>query len=461
VAPSRTERLSGSGPLPDQRNAFQLDRDRILYSTAFRRLAGVTQVVSPSEGEVFHNRLTHTLKVAQIARRLAEMFLARDLQHGTKIAQEWGGIEPEVVEAAALAHDLGHPPFGHIAEEELSHQVAEVACRAKPRSGKAKAAAPSEDDLKKAERYEGNAQSFRILTTLDVRRPGSKHGLDLTRATLNATLKYPWLWAAGEKKYGAYVSEKAAFEFARAGYAKTSRARSIEAQIMDWADDITYSVHDTEDFYRAGLIPLDRLAVNPKERSYFLDQALRRRQNSPKAFKPDADFLDIFNRFFESVKLREPYEGTRSQREALYEFTSATINVYVQETNLLPPPGANGEGLAIDPVYRTQVELLKELTWCYVINNPALAAHQHGQRLAIRTLFTIFDEAAEGRKWSLFPPLFREEGIELARQEDLSPARRARLVADTLAAMTDQQALRLYQRLSGLSQGSVLDPIVS
>src|SRR5262249_41152692 len=131
------------------------------------------------------------------------------------------------------------------------------------------------------------------------------------------------------------------------------------------------------------------------------------------------------------------------------------------QTGLLAPPGDKGNGLSIDPVFRTQVELLKELTWCYVINNPALASHQHGQRLAIRTLFEVFNEAADKQKWALFPALYREEAIELTRQlQTIPPDRRARLVADTIAAMSDQQALRLYQRLTGLAQGSVLDPII-
>src|SRR5262249_40956494 len=151
------------------------DRDRILYSSAFRRLAGVTQVVSPAEGEIFHNRLTHTLKVAQVARRLAEMLATKYRD----TAKAWGGIDPDVVEAAALAHDLGHPPFGHIAEEELNQLVAN-AVRQTAGTKHAKA--------RPVEGYEGNAQSFRIITTLAVRRPEAECGLDLTRATLNATL---------------------------------------------------------------------------------------------------------------------------------------------------------------------------------------------------------------------------------------------------------------------------------
>src|SRR5205807_1826262 len=105
---------------------------------------------------------------------------------------------------------------------------------------------------------------------------------------------------------------------------------SVEAQIMDWADDITYSVHDTEDFYRAGLIPLDRLAVNPKERKYFRNVAIGRRQATGKPFVVDSTFMDVFDRLFDSMTVKEPFQGTRSQRETLYEFTSKTINEYVQ-----------------------------------------------------------------------------------------------------------------------------------
>src|SRR5437870_5308255 len=121
-APDRKHRPSQQPAEPDERTAGQLDRDRLLYSTEFRRLAGVTQVVSPGQEEIFHNRLTHTLKVAQIARRLAETFCKK--QAG--LVASWGGIDADVVEAAALAHDLGHPPFGHLAEEELDNCIREA-----------------------------------------------------------------------------------------------------------------------------------------------------------------------------------------------------------------------------------------------------------------------------------------------------------------------------------------------
>lgn len=438
--PSRTDRRSGENRT-DQRNHFQRDRDRILYAGALRRLVGVTQVVSPGEGEVFHNRLTHTLKVAQVARRIAEMFLAKRAE--ATHAENWGGINPDVVEAAALAHDLGHPPFGHIAEDELNSLVSNIVG---------------------IDGYEGNAQSFRIITRLAVRRADSPHGLDLTRATLDATLKYPRMGAEGVHKYGAFRDDEPAFRFARGLHDDTDHSRCIEAQIMDWADDITYSVHDTEDFYRAGLIPLHLLRASQSERSRFLDAAVSRRKKIHKPFTQSLDDItDIFKSFCYTIPTRERYSGTRSQRGALAEFTSKTVADYVRGTKLVRPPGdKDGEGLDIPEEFLVQVALLKELTWHYVIHNPALAGHQFGQRRIIKTLFDIFYEAARNRRWVLFPPHFQEEAEEaLETQGDFAPPRCARLSADTIASMTDQQALRLYQRLTGLSLGSVLDPIVT
>jgi dGTPase len=438
MPPKREDRRSGYQQ-PEQPSPFQQDRDAILYAAAFRRLAGVTQVVSPSEGEIFHNRLTHTLKVAHVARRLAETFLNR--KGGTRLAAAWGGIDPDVVEAAGLAHDLGHPPFGHIAEDELNRLVTPIAG---------------------ADGYAGNAQSFRIVTRLAVRRADSRHGLDLTRASLNAILKYPRLAGTGVKHSGAYRDDQEALQFARALHPADDTRPCLEAQIMDWADDITYSVHDTEDFYRAGLIPLHLLRASATERDRFLVRATRRRAAVGSPFSEAAqDLKDVFERFCAWLPTQEPYSGTRSQRGYLAEFAAKTVSDYVQGTKLLRPPGQDGKGLEILPEHRTQVALLKELTWCYVIDNPALAGHQFGQRRVIRTLFEIFSEAARQRDWALFPPQFREEAEDLLRHEgDIPPARCARLAADTIASLTDQQALRLFQRLAGLSQGSVLDPIV-
>jgi dGTPase len=240
------ETLSGE----DQRTPFQRDRDRILYSSAFHRLAGITQIVRAGEFDIFHTRQQHTYKVAQVGRRLAEHRIREQPDEAAL-----HGLDPEVVEASCLAHDLGHPPFGHAAEAELDRIVRDpsvVGCSA--------------DDAAH-DGYEGNAQTFRILTKLAVRYSKDSPGLDLTRATLAATLKYPWLRDLENKqkksKWSAYTSEQQVFDWAREhciGDFKTA-----EAELMDWADDIAYSVHDLEDFHRVGIIPWSEI-ISPEAR---------------------------------------------------------------------------------------------------------------------------------------------------------------------------------------------------
>jgi len=189
--------------------------------------------VRAGEADVFHTRQQHTLKVAQVGLRLAEQFV----KHQEEIAREYG-VEPEVVEAACLAHDLGHPPFGHAGEAHLDRLVVDAGDK---------------------EGFEGNAQSFRIVCKLSARYE-EYPGLNLTRATLSALLKYPWLRDLDnkkkQKKWNAYSSELAELNFATAGRGSSElEKKSAEAEIMDWADDITYSVHDLEDFHRCGALP--------------------------------------------------------------------------------------------------------------------------------------------------------------------------------------------------------------
>ena len=198
----------------DSRTPFQRDRDRLLYCSALRRLSEITQVVSPGSEYVLHNRLTHSLQVSQVGRRLAERLLRDDVFRDAAI------VDPDVVEAACLAHDLGHPPFGHLAEKELNKY-------AKDFGG-----------------FEGNAQTFRILTRLSFRETAYP-GLNLTRASLAATLKYPWKQNQNPSKldkWGAYESESREFSFANELCPPAAFARTIEAELMDWADDIAYSV---------------------------------------------------------------------------------------------------------------------------------------------------------------------------------------------------------------------------
>lgn len=167
----RVERRHNATP-KDQRNPFQRDRDRILYASAFRRLAGITQIARAGESDLLHSRLAHTLKAAQVGRRLAEYVMANQPTEAEHI-----GVHPEVVEAACLAHDLGHAPFGHLGEQVLNRLVLKT----------------------EADGFEGNAQTFRILTKLAVRFETCE-GLDLTRATLAACMKYPWVRDSRDRK---------------------------------------------------------------------------------------------------------------------------------------------------------------------------------------------------------------------------------------------------------------------
>jgi dGTPase len=411
----------------------------------------VTQVVSPSEGHVFHNRLTHTLEVAQVGRRLAEKLVAR---HSDRELSRVGGIDPEVVEAACLAHDLGHPPFGHVAEVELQECI--------------------DRERLPADGFEGNAQSLRIVTKLAVHRAADPvsardyRGLNLSRATLNATLKYPWFRdSAGspKQKFGVYESERPDFEWARRGRFAAADGRSVEADLMDWADDVAYSVHDVEDFFRAGIIPLDRLARGDRtETEKFLARVEKR--HSLRASKDGYAFASLRDAFADLMRfmsmalgIDEPYNGSRSHRGRLRTLTSTMIGLYINALTLRATRNVRGSFVDKDPMLAMQVAMLKSLTWEYVVDDPRLATQQHGQRTVIRRLFEIYTEAAgHERTWNLFPPLYREELVRISDGAD-GADERARLVVDLIASMTERQAGHMFERLTGSSSGSVLDRI--
>lgn len=431
----RPERRSG-----DQRTEFQRDRDRILYCSAFRRLAGVTQVVGASEGHPFHNRLTHSMKVAQVARRLAEY----RLEEQPRLCAEFA-VNAEVAEAAGLAHDLGHPPFGHVGEQEIRRCVRDVL------GGQ-------------VDGFEGNAQSFRVITKLAVHRSGHD-GLNLTRATLNAILKYPWLYDSGDRrkatKWNAYRSEEDVFHFARAGFPVDQR--SAEAELMDWADDITYSVHDLEDFYRAGLLPLGRLCRNDAELSGICalaaDRIEARAGRTPLQLARDAcaRVLDYVHE-----DLHVEYNGSRQQRGALRWFTSFLVGSYVRALTLREQNDQNLCCVEVAAPIREEVEVLKTLMRHYVFAHPTLAAQQEGQRRVVSDLFEILYEAAcRRRNRDLIPQSARDLLERAEGDEECDPSlARVRVVIDVIVSMTEEEAYRIHQRLTGSEAGRIRDPIV-
>jgi dGTPase len=340
-------------------------------------LADVTQVVPANEGCGFHNRLTHSLEVAQFGRRLAEKLVRRN----PLLADGVGGIDPDVVEAACLAHDLGHPPFGHVAEEELNHLVTN---KANIRSG-----------------FEGNAQSFRIVTKLADHYP-CPQGLNLTRATLNALLKYPWLrdtpgtpWI----KWGAYDTEilelrnvrkssipaeslleesqwaeqfslerelnRAELDWPNEHSFLRNKGQTVEATLVNLADDVTYAVHDAVDFYCAGLIPLDRLNSHKddSERKRFFDEVFNRHK---KLRLPLPDDRSVLEHSFEELIMEFPnigsYEGMRLQRTNLVNHTAFLISRYIDGVELVAPAGSRGS-VQIHHEFKNEVFMLKQLTW--------------------------------------------------------------------------------------------------
>ena len=415
----------------DQRTNFQRDRDRILHSSAFRRLAGITQIVRAGEADVFHTRQQHTLKVAQVGRRLAELLIEKQ----SALAQHVG-LDPEVVEAASLAHDLGHPPFGHIGEKTLNRLLTKA----------------GDDDG-----FEGNAQTFRVITKHAVRFERVA-GLDLCRATLAGCLKYPWFRDVNDEKrsgkWGAYRTEADDFEFARAGFAH--KRKTAEADIMDWADDIAYSVHDLEDFHRCGAIPWNRILNGDRAEPLIT-------QTEASWFDAPADAggrlrraMGRFKVFFEprlyGALLNETYEGTRDQRQQLRTMTSRLIDRYIKAATLINPDTNDGVCVAINDNELDEVKLLKQITRDYVISNPTLLAQQEGQSRVIERLFGWI---VEGTKDSA--PKWLPRRLEYMWTEDSTAPRFA---VDCVASLTEREVIGLHARLDGSASGSVLDPIV-
>ncbi|MFT7835018.1 dNTP triphosphohydrolase [Saccharothrix sp. BKS2] len=482
---------------------FRVDRDRVAGSPFFSRLGGVTQVVSSTgSGLLVHNRLTHSLKVAQAARAIAERLNTRP--EVANLLDKLGGCDPDVVEAAALGHDLGHPPFGHLGEQVLDRL-------ARHRFGL-------------ADGFEGNAQSFRIVTTTDVRGP-SAVGLDLTVAVRAAMLKYPWTRLShptphprelpepprgaaeppdapgtGSAKFSAYVTELEDVVQARAFYGGRLEPwqQTVEASVMDTADDIAYAIHDVEDFYRVGVLQhatvsaelnswlghavelaglsAAELAAQQRRPGRSLEE-LRRRLHAKDSWTVDDD---AFAQAVAKVRaelvdglLAIPFDGSVEAEQAVAGFSARWTRRLVDAVGVIEEPTTRSGHVVLAVPQWHEVQVLKFVHRRFVLLRPDLALHQRGQARLLTALVEALEQWATDRHEANRLPRRLHDLVELAGAEYARIARtdpavlvgatgdapsgpdavrtlaRGRAVVDFVASLTDNQAAALLDGLSG------------
>ncbi|WP_134768604.1 deoxyguanosinetriphosphate triphosphohydrolase [Nocardioides sp. 1609] len=387
------------------RTPFERDRARVVHAASSRRLAAKTQVVGPQSDDFVRNRLTHSLEVAQVARDLSRAL----------------GSQPDIAETAALAHDLGHPPFGHNGERALAEVSA--ACGG----------------------FEGNAQTLRLLTRLEAKTfDGDRSvGLNLTRATLDACTKYPWARGEGPHpaKFGVYADDRPVFDWLRAPgphHPAPAHRQCLEAQVMDLADDVAYSVHDVEDGVVAGrldLTRLDRAAVWDTTRAWYLPDAR------------DDDLDDALDGLLAVGSWPgASYDGSRRHLAALKNLTSDLIGRFcgdVQQATF-----AAGDG----PFVRFEADLvLPERTLLEIAVLKGVAAHyvmQAADRMAVmerqRELLADLVVVLCDRGPDALDRQYADDWRGAA-----DDAARLRVVVDQVASLTDASAVARHARLAG------------
>ncbi len=387
----------------DCRSEFERDRARIIHSAAFRRLQGKTQVFGVYEGDFFRTRLTHSLEVAQIAKGIALNL----------------GADTDLVEAICLAHDLGHPPFGHTGEHVL-HEL-----------------------MRDYGGFEGNAQTFRILTRLE-RKHSAYEGLNLTYQTLDGVLKYKTCLDAAaiaaspnEPVKGYYAHDRKLVEMVV--YATSNGyERSFECQIMDVADDIAYSVHDLEDSLKAGLITLADFHQPPHPRVLHTVNG----KLAPLGLSINEEQIRVELRAL-ADRLEEM--TAKAGRVARKMFTRDLIHEFASSVDWQ----SDGR-IDTEPRLRVRVEVLKAFESHKVIHNPRVTTLGYKGKEVLRRLFTVLDQGHESI--GLFP---EDHGEDYERAVlDGDETRRKRMICDFLAGMTDSYAMRFYSRLFVPGEGS-------
>ncbi|MEN3582969.1 deoxyguanosinetriphosphate triphosphohydrolase [Streptomyces sp. ZYX-F-203] len=404
-------------PEPDKRpgrTAFQRDRARVLHSAALRRLAGKTQVVTPdATGPVPawdaspRTRLTHSLECAQVGRELGAAL----------------GCDPDLVEAACLAHDLGHPPFGHNGEQVLDEFAADCGG------------------------FEGNAQSLRLLTRIEPKRftPEGPVGLNLTRAALDAATKYPWARGGHptrpeSAKFGVYEDDLPVFRWLREG-APEGRT-CFEARVMDWSDDVAYSVHDLEDGLHAGHIDPGCLLADPEREAVF---AVAVERYAPEGVDA-AESAAALDRLLAQEWWPHGYDGSAGAQARLKDATSQLIGRFctAAENATRAAYGGGrltryGAELVVPRETRTECAVLKAVAHRYVIQRAEQERLRADQRVVVAELAEALAARAPFGLDPQFRALFAEAGDDRARK---------RVIVDQVASLTDFAARALHARLA-------------
>lgn len=381
------------------RTEFARDRARIIHSFALRRLAAKTQVAVPWATDFPRTRLSHSLECAQVGRELGAAL----------------GADPDLMEGACLAHDIGHPPFGHNGEEALN-QIA-ASCGG----------------------FEGNAQSIRLLIRLEAKTvlpDGKSIGLNLTRASLDAATKYPWSRVVNARKFGVYEDDLEIFNWYRSGV--ESGKTSMEAQIMDWSDDVAYSVHDLEDSLVSGQIKLDQLSSDlPKlfkvaQEMYLADITESEMQEALAALQR----LSCWPRY---------YDGTHRSLARLKDLASQLIGRFAQAAEVATQE-KYGDGdltrynanLVVPRAQRVEVALLKSMAGHYVINASDSQVRYGEQQRLLTELVEAILASAPNTLESFFLQDWQNAQTDQAR---------LRVVIDQVASLTDPGAVALHKRL--------------
>jgi dGTPase len=392
------------------RSDFERDRARVLHSSALRRLGAKTQVVAPDTDDFVRTRLTHSLEVAQVGRELGRAL----------------GCDPDVVDTACLSHDLGHPPFGHNGESALNEAAHGIGG------------------------FEGNAQTLRLLTRLEPKvltADGQPAGLNLTRASLDAASKYPWsavdapvIHGQRSSKFGAYEDDLPVFAWLRDG-APGNRS-CIEAQVMDLADDISYSVHDVEDAIVAGHFQL-RWLDNPDHRARVVGYTKQwyLPHNDPAEIDAALARLEAT-----SVWVREA-DGSRKSMAALKDMTSQLIGRFCQSA--LETTRAHfgpdhltryAAELMVPEETVTEIAVMKGLATTFVISTDHRQPVYERQREVLHALVGVLNASGDRHLEPMFAADWRDAPDDGAR---------LRVVIDQVASLTDASALAMYERLVG------------